>query len=164
MQLRSIPSADAPDIFHRQPFQGGDAVGVVVDDATMAIYFELFREFGSDLGKGLIRGQSDADRHADGAPDAVVKVLAPRLEVDVLHAIEIDKALIDAVAEIGWGFLADDTHHPTREFPVQFIITTEYGDLFLRVLLGYLIIRRAILDAKGLCLVGSRHDTTVIVG
>ena len=34
--------------------------------------FHLSDLLGGDLGKGLIRRQSDADRHADRAPDAVV--------------------------------------------------------------------------------------------
>jgi hypothetical protein len=67
-------------------------------------------------------------------------VLAPLLEIDVLHAIEIYKALVDAIAEISRRLLADDAHYPTREFPIQFIIAAEYGDLFMRVLLGYLVI------------------------
>ena len=55
MKSLCVSSADTPDIFHRQPFQGGDAVGVVVDNAAMTIYLELLCEFGGDLGKGLIR-------------------------------------------------------------------------------------------------------------
>ena len=93
-----------------------------------------------------------------------MQILAPLLEINVLHTVEIDKALIDAVAEIGWGFLADDTHHPTCEFTIQLIVAAENGDFFVGVLLCYLIIRRAILDAQRLGLVGSRHDTTVIIG
>ena len=82
----------------------------------------------------------------------------------MLHTVEIDKTLIDAVAEIGWGFLTDDMHHPACEFSVQLIVAAEDGDLFMRELLCYLVIRGALFDAKGFCLVGSRHDTTVIVG
>ena len=72
MESLGVSSADAPDIFHRQPFQGGDAVRVVVDDATMTVHLKFFREFGGDLRKGLIRGQSDADRHTHRTFDAVV--------------------------------------------------------------------------------------------
>ena len=72
MESLSVSSADAPDIFHRQPFQGGDAVLVVVDDATMTVHLKFFSEFGGNLGKSLIRGQSDADRHTHRTFDTVV--------------------------------------------------------------------------------------------
>ena len=82
----------------------------------------------------------------------------------MLHAVEIDKALIDGITEVGWGFLTDDMHHPTCEFTVQLIVAAEDGDLFMRELLCYLVIRGALFDAQRLGLVGSRHDTTVIIG
>ena len=87
MESLCVSSADAPDIFHRQPFQGGDAVLVVVDDATMTLHLKFFSQFGGALRKCLIRRQSDADRHAHRTFDATIKVLAPLLQVDVLHAV-----------------------------------------------------------------------------
>ena len=54
MESLSVPSADAPDIFHWQPFQGGDAVFVVVDDATMTIYFELLANLEAILARVLL--------------------------------------------------------------------------------------------------------------
>ena len=43
LQLGGIPSADAPDILHGEPFQGGNAVRVVVDEAAVAVHLELLR-------------------------------------------------------------------------------------------------------------------------
>ena len=45
LQLGGIPSADAPDILHGEPFQGGNAVRVVVDDGNVAVEVFHFSTF-----------------------------------------------------------------------------------------------------------------------
>lgn len=85
LQLGGIPSADAPDILHGEPFQGGNAVRVVVDEAAVAIDLKFFGEFRSDLGEGLVGGQSDTDGHPHRLPDALVQVFAPVLECAFSH-------------------------------------------------------------------------------
>ena len=77
--------------------------------------------------------------------------------------VEIDKAFVNAVAEIGRDFLADNLHDASRELSVQLIIAGEYGNLLVGKLLGKLEIGRSGLDAQPFCLVAARHDAAVVV-
>ena len=84
---------DAHDGCHRvllaKPFQRRDAVVVVVDDAAVTVHLELLRQFRGDLRQRLIRCEADAHGQSHGTPDALVQTLAPLLEIDALHAVEI---------------------------------------------------------------------------
>lgn len=90
--------------------------------------------------------------------------ITPLLKVDMLHAIEIDKTLVDAVAEIGRRLLTDDADHPGCQLAIQLIVTGEDGDFLIGKLLCHLKIRYPLLDAQRLCLIASRHNATIIVG
>ena len=76
-------------------------------------------EFRGDLRQRLVWCEADAHGQAHGAPDALVQTLAPLLEIDALHAVEIDEALVDAVAEVGGRLLADDHHHARRQVAIK---------------------------------------------
>ena len=47
-----------------------------------------------------------------------MQILAPFLEIEMLHTIEIDKALVNGIAEVGRGFLADDANYPCSQFSI----------------------------------------------
>ena len=74
----------------------------------MAVALVFLGEMAGHLRKGLIRCQSDTDRHSHVSLDFLVQLFAPCFQVHMLHAIKIDKAFIDAVAEVGRCLLADD--------------------------------------------------------
>jgi hypothetical protein len=92
-----------------------------------------------------------------------MQMLAPLLQVNMLHAVQIYKALIYGIAEIARRFLTDDVHHPRCHLAIKFIIAAEYGYLLIGELLDYLEIRCTFLDAQCLGLVASGYYATVII-
>ena len=163
LQLGGIAASDAPHVFHGQPFQRGYAVVVVVDDAAVTVHLELLRQFRGDLRQRLVRCEADAHGQPHGAPDALVQTLAPLLEIDALHAVEIDEALVDAVAEVGGRLLADDHHHARGQVAIQLVVAAEDGDILIFKLLLHLEIGCALLDTQCLRLVAAGHYATVVI-
>ena len=163
LQLGGIAAPDAPHVFHGKPFQRRNAVVVVVDDAAVTVHLELLRQFRGDLRQRLVRCKADAHGQSHGTPDAVVKMFAPLLEIDALHAVEIDEALVDAVAEVGGCLLADDHHNTRGQVTIQLIIAAEDGYLLIFKLLLHLEIGGAFLDAQRLGLIAASHYAAVVV-
>ena len=128
---------------------------------TVALVF--LGEVAGHLCKGLIRCQSDADRHSYVSFDFLMKFFAPCFQIQMLHAIKIDKALVDAVAEIGWSLLADDWNHTACQFAIQLIVWWEYDNLLIGKLLCQLEIRCSGFDAHFLGFIWPCHYATVIV-
>ena len=92
-----------------------------------------------------------------------MQVLAPSLQTEVLHAVEIDETLVDGIAEVGRRLLADDAYHPSCQVAIQLIVAAEDGYLFIAKLLCHLEIRSALLDAQRLGLIASSHHTAIVV-
>ena len=65
-----------------------------------------------------------------------MQVLAPLLQVYVLHAIKVHKALVDGITEVCRGFFPDNTNHTARKFAVKFIVRRKNGNLVIWELLG----------------------------
>ena len=117
----------------------------------------------SHLGQCLVRGKSDTDRNTHALSNSLMKVFTPSLQIQVFHAIHIDEAFVNGIAEIGWHFLTDDFNHPCSQFSIQFIVGGEYGYLLIGELLGELEIRSPGLDTHLLCLIASGNHTAIIV-
>ena len=164
VQLLGIPPANAPHIIHWQPFQGRYAVLVAVDDAAVPVVRVFLGQLRGNLGEGLVGCKADADRHPHPLPDLLMQVLAPSLQVNMLHAVEIDETLVDGIAEVGRRLFADDAYHPSCQVAIQLIVTAEYGYLLIAKLLCHLEIRCALLDAQRLGLIAPSHHTAIIVG
>ena len=90
-------------------------------------------------------------------------MFTPLLEIHALHTVEIDKALVDAIAEVGGGLLADDHYHTRGQVTIQFIVAAEDGYLLIGKLLLHLEIGGAFLDAQCLGLIAAGYDTAVVV-
>ena len=103
-----IPSAYAPNFIYRIKFQGFDTLLVCINHAAMAVALVFLCEMAGHLRKGLIWSKTDADRHSYVSLDFLVQVFAPCFQIQMLHAIKIDKAFVDAVTEVGRCLLADD--------------------------------------------------------
>ena len=86
-----------------------------------------------------------------------MKVLAPLLQINVLHTVEIDKALIDAITEVGGRLLTDDHHHTRGQVTIQLIVAAEDGYLLIGELLLHLEIGGTLLDAQRLRLIATSH-------
>ena len=52
-------------------------------------------------------------------------MLAPLLQLGVLNAVEIHKALVDGVTEISRCLLADDADHAACQLAVQLVVAAE---------------------------------------
>lgn len=163
VQLLGIPSAYAPHIVYGQPFQGSYAILIAVDDAAVPVVGVFLGQLRGNLGEGLVGCKADADGHPHPLPDLLMQVLAPSLQVKVLHAVEIDETLVDGIAEVGRRLLADDAYHPSCQVAIQLIVTAEDGYLFIAKLLCHLEIRRTLFDAQGLGLIASGHHATIVV-
>ena len=132
----------------------------------MAIAWVLLGEVTGQLCQGLRRTKTDADWHSHALLDALVKVLTPFLQLSVvciLQSVEIDKALVDAIAEIGWSFLPDDFHYPACQFSIQLIVAGEHGYLLVWELLGKLEVWGSGFDAHLLGFVTAGYDTAIVV-
>ena len=123
----------------------------------------FLRQLRGNLGQCLVGSQTDADWQAYLALYTLMKVLAPCLQLIQLYAIEIHKAFINRVAEIGWCLLTDDAHYTSCQFSIQFIVRGEYGNLLPRELLRQLKVRRTLLDAHLFSLVGTCYNTAVVI-
>ena len=163
VQLLGIPPAYAPHIVYGQPFQGSYAVLVAVDDAAVPVVGVFLGQLRSNLGEGLVGCKADADGHPHPLPDLLMQVLAPSLQVKVLHAVEIDETLVDGIAEVGRRFFADDAYHPSCQVAIQLIVAAEDSYLFIAKLLCHLEIRCALLDAQRLGLIAPSHHTAIVV-
>ena len=80
----------------------------------MPVGLELLGQFRCNLCQRLVRSQSHADGQSHLALYPLLQVFAPLLEPVGLGAVEIDKALVDGIAEIGGSFLADNADHAPR--------------------------------------------------
>ena len=118
LQLLSISSANTPDILHRQPFQCRNAVFVIVDDATVPIRLEFLCQLRCNLCQCLVRREPNGNGHSHLFLDSLMQMLAPLLQVEVLHPVKIHKALVNGISEIARSLLADNAHNPCRQLTV----------------------------------------------
>ena len=118
LQLGSIASADAPHIAYRIKFQGLDALLVGVYHAAVPITLILLGKVRGHLCQRLIGSQTDADRHSHILFDFLVQVLTPLLQILMLHAVKIDEAFVNRIAEIGWHLLTDQAHNAASQFSI----------------------------------------------
>ena len=88
----------------------------------MAVACILLGKVAGHLRQRFVGCKSDAHRHANVALDLLVKCFAPCFQILMLHAVQINKALIDAVTEVGWHLLADDRHHTACQLSVELIV------------------------------------------
>ena len=65
-----------------------------------------------------------------------MQVLAPLLQVYVLHAIKVHKALVDGIAEVCRGFFPNQTNHTASKFAVKLIVGRKNSNLVIWELLG----------------------------
>ena len=130
---------------------------------AVTVHLEFLCQFRGNLRQRLVRCQADAHGQAHGTPDALIQMLAPLLEIHALHTVEIDKALVDAIAEVGGRLLADDHHHARGQVTIQLIVAAEDGYLLIAKLLLHLEIGGAFLDAQRLGLIAAGYDTAVVV-
>ena len=163
LQLDGIASANAPNILDGTPLQGFLTLVVVVYHAAMVIDLILLRQLRGNLRQRLGGCQTDADGHSYFALYAFVKMLAPLLQLVECYAVQIQKALVDGVAEIRGSLLSDDAHYPTRQFAIQLVVRREHGNLLIRELLSQLKVRRTFFHTQGLRLVAPCHHTAVVV-
>ena len=163
LQPAGIAPPYAPYLAHGIELQSLEPLLVAVDKAAVAIAAILLCKVRSHLGKRLVGRNAYAHGHTDIPQYLLVKVLAPLLQVSMLHAVETDEALVDAVAETGRCLLPDDAHHARRQLAIELIVRREHGYLALRKLLLELIVRHSRLDAQALGLVAARHHAAVVV-
>ena len=84
----------------------------------MLIHLVLLRQFRGCLGKCLRGSQSDADRHTYLTLYPLMQVLAPFLKMVKFYAVEIHKALVNAIAEVGGCLLAYDADHSACQLSI----------------------------------------------
>ena len=130
---------------------------------AVTVHLEFLCQFRGNLRQRLVRCEADAHGQSHRTPDALIQMLAPLLEIHALHAVEIDEALVDAVAEVGGCLLADDHHHARGQVAIQLVVAAEDGYLLIRELLLHLEIGGALLDAQRLGLVAAGHYAAVVI-
>ena len=101
LKTGSITSADAPHLIDGIKLQGLDTLFLRVNHTTMTVPLVFLGKMRSHLGQCLVRGKSDTDRNTHALSDSLMKVFTPSLQIQVFHAIHIDEAFVNGIAEIG---------------------------------------------------------------
>ena len=74
----------------------------------MAVALVFLCEVTGHLRKGLVGSKTNADRHSYAFLYLLMKFFPLCFQIQMLHAIKIDKALVYAVTEVGRCLFADD--------------------------------------------------------
>ena len=106
----------------------------------MPVALILLRKVRGHLCQCLVGSQSDADRHTHISLNLLVQVLTPLLQVQMIHTVKIDEALIDGISEIGRNLLGDKAYDTTCQFSIEFIVRGEHCNLCVGKLLSQLIV------------------------
>ena len=157
-----ISSSDAPDFIDWVQFECLYPLLITVNHATVTIALVLLSEVRGHLCKCFVWGQTDTDRHPNVLLYLFMQILAPFLQVQMLHAIKVDEALVNGIAKICRNLFTDNAYYTTCQFSVQFIVGREHGNLLVRELLGQLEIWSS-LNPHLLSFIRPRYYASVVI-
>ena len=162
-KLFGIPAAYSPHFANVVKPQRLNAFLIIVYQAAVVIAWIFLGEMGCHLGKSLGGGDSDTYRNANRPPHPVVQVTPPLLQLLSVYPLKNGKSLVNGIPETLRSHVTDDCHNTSGKLAIQFIVRREHLDMCIGEKLFELIVRRTSLHPHELCLLASRHHTSVVV-
>ena len=155
--------ADAPHILGRELSQDFLYIFRAIHVAPAPEFGVFLAELGGNLRKGLRGGDTDGDGDGGLLPALPGDGLCEGVEVLMLHAGEIQEALVDGIGLYGRRVGPEDLLHPLGHVPVEGEVGAENGNV-----VGFdegfeFEVRVTHLDAEGLGFVGACHRAAVVV-